>query len=335
MKAVGVARALPISDPESLLDLDWPPPTPGARDLVVQVRAVSVNPADSKVRKRDSANASPRVLGWDAAGVVVEVGREVSAFHVGDEVYFAGDVTRAGSNSERCVVDERIAARKPQTLDFAEAAALPLTALTAYEALFERMHVSRTASAKTLLIVGGAGGVGSIAIQLAKVLTATTVIATASREVTRDWVTRMGADHVIDHHGDLRVQLTALGIERVDYIFCTAETDPYYARLVELVAPQGTVCFIVPAAAPVDMAPLHPKSVTIAWELMFTRARFQAPDLAEQGRILAEVATLIDAGKLRTTLTQRLSPICARTMRDAHARIESGTTIGKIAIEGW
>jgi zinc-binding alcohol dehydrogenase family protein len=276
------------------------------------------------------------VLGWDASGIVVSVGDEVASFAIGDHVYFAGDITRAGANSEYALVDARIAGPKPKTLDFAEAAAMPLTTLTAYEALFARMKIARTEGSRrrSLLVIGGAGGVGSIAIQLAKVLTDVTVIATASRDETRAWVKEMGADRVVDR-GALRAQLAALGYEQIDFILCTADTDPYFAALVDLVAPQGSLCFIVPPTMPVDLAPLHAKSAAVAWELMYTRSMFQTSDLAEQGRILAEVGSANDARHIRSTLTQRLSPLCAATMREAHARIESGKTIGKIAIEGW
>lgn len=338
MRAIVARDAIAATHPESLVDVDLPEPTPGPRDLLVAVRAVSVNPVDAKVRMRPRApGAPPRVLGWDAAGVVTAVGDAVTSFEVGAEVYFAGDVTRPGTNAESCLVDERIVGRMPRTLDFAEAAAMPLTTLTAHEALFERMRLPRDARlrGKTLLVIGGAGGVGSMAIQLAKAFTDVTVIATASRDESRAWIARIGADHVVDRRGALGPQLARLGLDAVDYALCTADTDPWLPVLAELVAPQGALGFIVPPRAPIDMAPLHSKSVTVAWELMFTRSMFQTADMAEQRRILDEVSAATDAGLVRSTLTERLGPICARTLREAHARIESGRTIGKIVLEGW
>lgn len=336
MKAVALTQSLPITHPESLVDLELPRPTARGRDILVEVRAISVNPVDTKVRKNRKPEG-PLVLGWDAAGVVVECGPEVTGFSVGDEVYFAGDIRRPGTNSELCLVDERIVAKKPKSLGFAEAAALPLTALTAHEAFFSRMHIPRgdASRGKSLLIIGGSGGVGSIAIQLAKALTGLKVIATASRPESKAWAEKQGADHVLDHRQPLRPQLEALGLSYVDYAFCTSETDAYLPVLIDLVAPQGTVCFIVETKGPVNIGPAQQKSLTIAWELMFTRPLFQTDDMAEQQRILREVAELVDQGKLRSTLTRKLSPISAQTLREAHAQIESGTTVGKIVLEGW
>ncbi len=337
MKAVAVTRSLPISDPQSLIDITLPEPTPSGRDLLVEVRAVSVNPVDTKVRRREPPPESPRVLGWDAAGVVVAVGPDVALFKKGDAVYYAGDITRPGTNSELHLVDERIVGRMPRSLDFGQAAALPLTTLTAYEALFDRLHMQKgeQSRGKTLLIIGGAGGVGSIAIQLGKTLTAATVIATASRPETIKWVQSLGADHTIDHREALLPQLQALGIPSVDYIFCTANTDPYFATLSQIVAPQGAMCFIVETKAPVDIGPLQRKSATISWELMYTRSIFKTADMVEQHRTLNEVADLIDAGRIRTTMTERIGTINALGLRTAHARIEGGQTIGKLVLEGW
>jgi zinc-binding alcohol dehydrogenase family protein len=329
MKAIACVRT-------ELADVELEAPVPARRDVVVEVRAVSVNPVDTKVRRGHKSD-DRRVLGWDAAGVVVGLGPEASSFAVGDEVWFAGAIGRAGTNAQRCAVDERIVARKPKTLDFAQAAALPLTTLTAYEAFFDRMRIGRgeASRGKTLLVVGGAGGVASIAIQLARVLTETTVIATAGREESRAWVKDMGAHHVVDHRSELRPQIEALGLKHVDYVLCTADTDPYFATLADLVAPQGFLCFIVAPTAPIEIGPLQRKSVTVAWELMFTRAIFETSDMGEQGRLLGEVAALVDAGRIRTTMTKRLAPITARTLREAHALIESGATVGKIVLEGW
>ena len=290
MKAVAMTRSLPAIHAESLVDLELPRPEPAGRDLLVAVRAVSVNPVDAKVRA-GQASPAPRVLGWDAAGVVVGLGAGATLFAPGDEVYFAGDLTRPGTNSEYCLVDERIVARKPQRLDFAEAAALPLTALTAHEALFTRLRIGRGEASRgqRLLVVGGAGGVGSIAIQLAKALTGLTVIATASRAESAQWVKTLGADHVIDHRDALGDQLAALGAPEVEYALCTADSDPYFARLGAIVAPQGALAFIVPPKEPVVLAPLLMKSVTVAFELMFTRSMFKTADMIEQQRALADI----------------------------------------------
>jgi NADPH:quinone reductase len=338
MKAVGTTRPLPVSHPECLVDLTLPIPVAKARDILVEVRAVSVNPVDTKVRKsKPVPEGGSLVLGWDAAGVVVAKGADVTLFNMGDQVYFAGDLTRPGSNSELCLVDERIAALKPHTLDFAAAAALPLTTLTAYEAFFDRLRMPRGEGSrgKSLLIIGGAGGVGSAAIQLAKVLTSATVIATTSRAESTAWVKELGADHVIDHRAQLKPQLQALGFPHADYVFCTADTDPYFAASIDIAAPQGGICFIVATREPVDLAPAQQKSLTIAWELMYTRSMFQTPDMVEQHRLLTEVAKLVDEGRIRSTLSRKLSPISASTLREAHAQIESGTTLGKIVLEGW
>ncbi len=268
---------------------------------------------------------------------MVDVGPAATLFAPRDEVYFAGDIQRPGCNSEYCLVDERIAGHKPRSLSFAEAAAMPLTTITAYEALFERMRIPRGEGSrdKRLLVVGGAGGVGSIAIQLAKALTTTTIIASASRPESATWVRRMGADRVADHRRALGPQLAGLSVPQPDYILCTADTDPYFEALVDLVAPQGALCFIVTPKARVDLAPLHSKSAAVTWELMYTRSTAQAADMVEQHRLLEEVAVLIDAGRVRGTLQRRLSPLCARTLAQAHALIETGTTIGKIVLEGW
>lgn len=338
MKAVALTRRLPVTDPNCLVDMDLPPPALRPRDVLIEVRAVSVNPVDAKVRGGASAApSSPQVLGWDVAGVVRALGTEASHFRVGDEVYGAGDITRAGSNAELVAMDERIVARKPRSLSFAAAAALPLTSLTAYEALFHRLRLPRgqEARGRRLLVIGAAGGVGSVAVQLAKALTDLTVIGTASRPETTAWVKELGADGVIDHRAPFGSQLQALGIEHVDAILCTADTDPYFSRLADITAPQGALCFIVPNKAPVDLAPFYAKSVAFHWELMFTRPMFATADLAKQGEILKEVASLVDEGRLRTTLTEALAPLCARTLRSAHARIESSATIGKLVIEGW
>lgn len=338
MKAIALTRRLPVTDPSCLLDLDLPAPVLRPRDVLIEVRAVSVNPVDAKVRGGTAAEpSSPQVLGWDVAGVVRAVGTDASLFRVGDEVYGAGDITRAGSNAELVAMDERIVGRKPRSLSFAEAAALPLTSLTAYEALFHRLRLprGRDAQGRRLLVIGAAGGVGSVAVQLAKASTDLTVIGTASRPESTAWIKELGADAVIDHRAPFGSQLRDLGIPHVDAVLCTSDTDPYFAGLAEITAPQGALCFIVPNKAPVDLAPFYAKSVAFHWELMFTRPMFATADLGAQGEILNEVAALVDAGRLRTTLKETLSPLCARTLRAAHARIESSATIGKIVVEGW
>jgi len=339
VKAVALTHYLPISDPESLFDTELPTPLPGAHDLLVRVEAVSVNPVDTKVRApKADVESAPRVLGWDAAGVVEAVGPDVTRFKPGDEVYYAGDITRPGSNSELQLVDERIVGHKPQTLSFAEAAALPLTAITAWEAFFERLHIDRNGNGanhgQSLFIIGGAGGVGSIAIQLAR-LAGLVVIATASRPETREWVTNMGAHHVVNHRDHLPTQLGALNFAAVHYIANFSNTDTYWSIMAELIRPQGKIVCIVENSAPLALNLLKSKSATMAWEFMFTRAMYRTPDMAAQGDLLNDVAALVDAKKLRTTLAETLSPINAANLRQAHARLESGHTIGKLVLSGW
>ena len=325
MKAV--AHTTP--DIDSLVDLELPAPSPSGRDLLVKVEAVSVNPVDTKQRKAGSA--APRVLGWDAAGTVVGLGKEASLFKVGDEVYYAGDVTRAGCDSELHLVDERIVGRKPRSLDFAQAAALPLTAITAWEAFHDRLKVKRGAS---LLVIGGAGGVGSIGIQLAR-LAGLKVIATASRPASIAWVKELGAEHVIDHRKPMRPQLEALGLKHVDYIANFNEVDEHWAAISDLVAPQGGIVLIVGNKNPLNVDAVRAKSAALCFELMFTRPRFQTPDMIEQHRLLNQVAEWLDAGRLKGTLKETLSPINAANLRKAHAKLESGTMIGKLVLKGW
>jgi zinc-binding alcohol dehydrogenase family protein len=337
MKAVALTHYLPISDPQSLFDTDLPKPVPKARDLLVRVEAISVNPVDTKVRSpKSQVEASPRVLGWDAAGVVEAVGDSVTRFKPGDEVYYAGDITRPGSNAEFQIVDERIVGHKPHTLTFAEAAALPLTTLTAWEGLFERLHIDRHGAnqGQSLLIIGGAGGMGSIAIQLAR-LAGLVVIATASRPETQKWVTSLGASHVVDHRQHLPTQLGSLNFACVHYIANFNDIDTYWSIMAELIRPQGKIVGLVDNKTPMDLKLLKSKSATFAWEFMFTRAMYQTPDMGIQGAILDEAAALVDAKKLRTTLTETFSPINAANLRQAHARLESGRTIGKLVLEGW
>jgi NADPH2:quinone reductase len=338
MKAVGLTRYLSIEHPESLLDLELPRPAPGERDLLVAVRAVAVNPVDTKVRApKDKLEEPPRVLGWDAAGVVEAVGAAVQGFKRGDRVYYAGDITRPGSNAQYQLVDERLVGRLPASLDFAQAAALPLTSITAWEALFERLGIDAQGghAGRTLLIVGGAGGVGSIAIQLAKRLAGLTVIATASRPASAQWVRELGADHVVDHTADLAAQVRGLGLEGVHAILCCNDTDRHFPALADIVAPQGRIVTIVENQHPLDVGLLKSKSASFGWEFMFTRSMYRTADMGVQGDILNRIAQLVDAGILRTTLGERLGPIDAQHLRQAHRLLEDGHVIGKLVLEGF
>jgi zinc-binding alcohol dehydrogenase family protein len=310
-------------------DIELPKPSPAGRDLLVKVEAVSVNPVDYKQRKQATTS---RILGWDAAGTVETVGKDVTLFKPGDAVYYAGDVTRAGCNSEFHLVDERIVGRRPKTLDFAQAAAMPLTSITAWEAFFDRMKVQ---SGKRILIISGAGGVGSIGIQLAKIA-GLRVIATASRPESIAWVKELGADHVIDHRKPLPPQIADLGHKDVEYVAnFSGELDAYWDAMAELVAPQGALVAIVGNAKPLPMDAVRMKSATLCWELMFTRPRFKTPDMIEQHRLLNQVADWLDAGKLRATLKETLSPINGANLKKAHQKLESGTMIGKLVLKGW
>ena len=337
MKAVALTRYLPIDDPQSLVDVELPDPQPAGHDLLVRIEAVSVNPVDTKLRApKAQVEATPKVLGYDAAGVVVAIGPEVTLFKVGDAVYYAGDVTRPGTNAQLQLVNERIVGHKPAKLDFAEAAALPLTTLTAWELLFDRFGFDADGGdqERTLLVIAGAGGLGSIALQLAR-RAGLTVIATASRPETIDWCRRMGADHVIDHRQPLRPQLEQAGFRHVDAIACLTAVEPYWTQIVDLIAPQGRIGLVVGLRGPLDMEAIKNKSASVHWEFMFTRAMFGTPDMQRQHEILERVAQLIDAGELRSTLTQTLQPINAANLREAHRLIESGATIGKVALAGW
>lgn len=335
MKAIAyLQHGLPIDDPAALIDVDLPTPEPGPRDLLVQVRAIAVNPVDTKVRA-SSAVAAMRVLGWDAVGKVVRVGSAVTLFAPGDHVYFAGSITRAGSNAEYCLVDERIAARKPASLSDAEAAALPLTTITAWELLFDRLRVPEHGGAgKHLLIVGAGGGVGSILTQLARQLTGLTVIGTASRPETRDWVTSLGAHHVIDHTRPLREELERIGVPQVEHVASLTHTDQHYPQLIDVLAPQGQLA-VIDDPATLDVMPMKRKSLSLHWEFMFARPMFETPDMIRQHELLTRVAQLIDAGTIRTTLGEHFGTINAANLRRAHALIESGRARGKVVLEGF
>lgn len=336
MKAIGLYRYLPIDDPESLVDLEIDKPMPAGHDLLVNVKAISVNPVDVKVRAPKAQTEDPaRILGWDAAGIVEAVGTECTLFKPGDQVYYAGDLTRPGSNSEYQLVDERIVGRKPATLDFAAAAALPLTTLTAWEGLFDRLGISKQPEhnqGKSIVIIGAAGGVGSIATQLAKWV-GLTVIGTASRAETTQWAREHGADYIISHRQPFAPQLKQLGFETVDYIFCFNSTAKHWNDMAQVIVPQGKICSIVELADQVDLGALTHKSATFVWEFMFTRSMYQTADMVEQHQLLNAVADLVDAGKIQTTLNRRISPITAANLREAHALLEKGNMIGKVVLE--
>ncbi|UGB45181.1 zinc-binding alcohol dehydrogenase family protein [Frateuria edaphi] len=338
MKAVALTRHLPIDDPESLLDLNLPEPAHGAHDLLVRVEAVSANPVDTKLRAAGpEIEASPRVLGFDAAGIVEAAGARARGFATGDRVYYAGDATRPGSNAQLQAVDARLVAHAPRTLDPAQAAALPLVSLTAWELLFQRMPFDseQGGRGRTLLVIAGAGGVGSMAIQFAR-RAGFRVIATASRPETAAWCRQLGAAATIDHREPLAPQLAALDLAHVDAAINLADTDRYWNTLGELVAPQGHVGLIVEPRGPLAIGgPYKAKSIGIHWESMFTRSRTAAADLAEQGRILARVAALVDAGQVRGIAREILSPINAANLREAHRRLEAGRSIGKLVLAGW
>lgn len=336
MKAIGYQRSLPIEDSQSLVDFTTEVPQPGARDLLVRVQAVSVNPVDTKVRVRKTPPAGEyQILGWDAVGIVEAVGSDVTLFKPGDAVFYAGSIVRPGTNAEFHLVDERIVGRKPKSLSVAQAAAMPLTTITAWELLFDRFQVSRaSATSGALLIAGGAGGVGSMLIQLARQLTHLTVIATASRPESRQWCLDLGAHHVVDHSQPLAPQLKEIGFPTVPLIASLTGTEKNYPALVEVLAPQGKFGLIDDPKT-LDVTLLKQKSGSLHWEFMYTRSLFSTADIQAQHRLLNEVADLIDAGKLRSTLTRELGTINAVNLREAHREVESGRMIGKIVLEGF
>lgn len=338
IKAVALKEYLPIDRENSLFDTELDMPSPKGRDLLIRIKAVSVNPVDVKVRApKARIEEQPRVLGWDAAGIVEAVGEDVTLFQPGDEVYYAGSIVRSGSNAEFQLVDERIVGRKPSTLDWAEAAALPLTTLTAWEALHDRLRVSKNPTdneGKSILIIGAAGGVGSIATQLAS-LAGLTVIGTASRQESADWAKEHGAHHIITHYEDFAEQIQQLGLDAPEYILCLNSTDKHWEGMAKALAPQGIICSIVETKEAFDLNKLKDKSGTFVWELMFTRAMFETKDMIAQHELLNDAAKLVDEGKLVTTLTERLSPFNAANMREAHRRLESGSMIGKLVVEGF
>ncbi len=328
-------RAIAVNPehPQEFIEINPETPTPGEYDLRVEVKAASVNPVDTKVHKGAVKNGLqlPRILGWDASGVVLEVGSKVSNFKPGDEVYYAGDITRPGSNSSQQLIDARITGHKPQSLDWAAAAAIPLTALTAWEGLFERLNLQNATEDQTLLIVGGAGGVGSLAIPFAKLRSNVKVIATASQQDSAQWCRDRGADQVINYK-DMIGELEKLGLKQVDYIFCLNDTDGHWETMAQLIAPQGHICTIVENEHPLSMDQLKLKSAALHFEFMYTRSMFTTPDMARQGEILDTVAELLDAGKLQTTLNETLQGFCVETLKAAHQRVLEGHMRGKVVI---
>ena len=337
MKAVGFYRSLPIDQAESLLDIELPKPMPGEFDLLVEVKAVSVNPVDTKVRMRVTPPAGKaQVLGWDAAGVVRAVGSKVSLFKPGDRVWYAGDVGRPGSNSELHLVDERIVGPMPASLDFVAAAALPLTAITAWELLFDRLKVLQADPTRDnkLLVIGAAGGVGSILVQLARQLSGWTVIGTASRTPSRDWIIAQGAHYVIDHSKPLAGELSSAGLGQMSAVISLTHTDDYLAQIVEVLKPEGQLALIDDPKA-LDVLPFKRKSLSVHWESMFTRSTFATPDMIRQHHILGQVASLVDRGVLRSTAAERFGRINAENLRRAHALLESGQSRGKIVLESF
>lgn len=328
-------RAIAINpeNPQQFIEIQPEKPSVGEFDLLVEVRAASVNPVDTKVHKGAQKNGlqAPRILGWDASGIVREVGSKVGGFRPGDEVYYAGDLTRPGSNSTFQLVDSRITGRKPASLNWAEAAAIPLTALTAWEGLFDRLHLDRAEEGKTLLIVGGAGGVGSLAIPFARLHSKVKIIATASRPDSAQWCRDRGADLVIDYH-DMPGELEKQGIKQVDYIFCLNDTDGHWEAMAKLIAPQGHICTIVENAKPLDMEQLKLKSAALHWELMYTRSMYNTPDIARQGEILDATAKLLDDGKITTSLSKTLEGLSVGTLTEAHRLVLEGHMRGKVVM---
>ena len=345
MKAIGYTQSLPVADPDSLTDIELPQPTAGGHDLLVRVRAIAVNPVDYKIRQRVTPGTGEyKVLGWDAVGVVVATGDRVTQFEPGDLVYYAGDLNRQGSNAEFQLVDERLVGNKPKSLSDAEAAALPLTSITAWELLFEHLSIQQQAPGATeatdevILVVGAAGGVGSILLQLAKAITGATVIATASRESSRDWVKKLGADHVIDHTQPLQPQVETLirnGLGQVTHVASLNSTGSYFESYTELLAPFGRIAMIDDPEKRLDVMKMKPKSQSLHIEFMFARSMFKAPDMIEQSRLLNRVAELVDTGHIQTTVGKHLGAINAANLRTAHAELESGKSIGKIVLEGF
>ncbi|MGF1542452.1 MAG: zinc-binding alcohol dehydrogenase family protein [Pleurocapsa sp.] len=338
-KAIATYQYLPTNNPNCFASVEIPKPQPQERDLLINIKAIAVNPVDYKIRSSIKEKLStPKILGWDAAGIVEAVGANTSLFQVGDEVYYAGSVIRPGSYSQYQLVDERIVGKKPSNLSFTEAAALPLTTITAWEALFERLGIESTPTIQnqnsTILIINGAGGVGSIAIQLAKQVAGLNVIATASRYETVTWCRQLGADESINHHKQFSDELNKIGISSVDYILCLHSTDLHWQKMADVIKPQGKICSIVGNQKPLDLNILKDKSVTFAWEFMFTKSKYQTADMQSQGELLNKVSQLCDRGIIKTTLKDNFGSLNPQNLAKAHAQLESGSTIGKIVLSG-
>ncbi len=334
MKAVGFTTSLPIEAADSFIDFEIPVPEPTGHDLLVKIKAVSVNPVDFKIRQnsaKDKVLDAPKIIGWDASGIVEAVGNNVTLFKKGDEVYYAGDINKPGSNAAYQLIDERIVGKKPSLLSDAEAAAMPLTTLTAWEALYDRMRINESDKGKSVLIIGGAGGVGSIAIQIAKKIAGLQVIATASRPETVEWCKQQGADIVVNHK-DLVSEVRNAGFKYVDFILDFVNTNTYWDAMVELIKPQGHIASITGSAEPVALTKLKSKSVTFSWEFMYTRSTFETDDMIEQHHILNKAAALFDNGTLKTTLNKTFNGLSADNLKAAHRLQESGKAIGKTVI---
>lgn len=339
MKAIGYQHARPISAEDCLVDITLPDPVATGRDLLVDVQAVSVNPVDTKVRASSPPTEGQtwKVLGFDASGIVRAVGPEATLFKPGDKVWYAGSIARPGTNSERHLVDERIVGHMPASLDFAQAAALPLTAITAWEMLFDRFGIApgKRPGGQSLLIIGASGGVGSVMTQLARRLTPLTVIGTASRPETREWLNALGAHHVIDHSLPLTGELQRIGVPAVDYVVSLTHTDDHIDQIIEALAPQGKFGLIDDPKSGIDITRFKRKSISVHWELMFTRSLFGTPDMIGQHHLLNEMAQLVDAGVIKTTLAENYGRINAANLKRAHALIESGKARGKVVLAGW
>jgi len=342
MKAIGYTKSLPIDELESLTDIELPQPIATGYDLLIKIKAIAVNPVDYKIRQNVAADeGSYKVLGWDAVGEVVGIGEATTQFQPGDLVFYAGDLNRQGSNAEYQLVDERLVGSKPKSLSDPEAAALPLTSITAWEILFEHLSIqqqspdSKERSNEVILVVGAAGGVGSILIQLAKSITGATIIATASRESSQDWVKKLGAHHVVDHTKPLQPQIEALGIAQVTHIASLNSTESYFKSYTELLAPFGKIAMIDDPNKPLDVMKMKPKSQSLHIEFMFARSMFKAADMDEQGRLLNRVSDLLDRGYIQTTIGKNMGTINADNLKAAHKALESGRSIGKIVLQGF
>ena len=336
MKAIGIKTSLPISEENSLIQFETERPVPKGHDLLIKIKVIGMNPVDYKVRQKSVQNQelnTPKILGWDAVGIVEAVGDKVTLFKTGDEVFYAGDITRPGSNAEYQLVDERIVGKKPNNISDAEAAVMPLTSLTAWETLFDRLKLTPgEGKGKTILIISGAGGVGSIATQLAKKLTNLTVIATASRSESRLWCQNMGADHVVNHH-NLIEEVHALGINTINYILNFSGTSDHWKNIIQLIDPQGHICTIAESSGNhIDIGSFKSKSITLSYELMYTRSIYQTEDMIEQHHILNKIATMLENSEIKSTLNSTLTGFTTENLKEAHQKLESGKTIGKIAI---